>query len=279
MHFINRSDINNMIKSGVFPGTVNWLVSDQQSTFNYNLRSRPIEAGRFSGKTLNYTLNSQGFRTREFDQILWDESLVVQGCSVVFGDGLDDSQCLSARLAELLDIPVINLGVSGASSDLILYNSVILSSLGHRPRFTVTVWPTADRITEYTAQGANCYGSWNVVYGQQIDREPGLLSRMRGAVTDYQDLIQNQHWREIYQLINSEPYHRDHTLWLNSQTVRQVCGDRSREYTWAPASAEILGCDLLTWQQGDLARDLKHPGAATQQQWAAQIARDIQGLL
>jgi hypothetical protein len=260
MNFIQRSDIQQMIDAGVFPGTVNWLMGDDQDCYQQNI-VRNIFSSQMAAwrdKTINYTLNSQGFRAPEFDLVTWQDSVVVLGCSMVFGDGLDDSDTLCHQLSKIIARPVINLGVSAASAELIHYNSLILHPC--QPWRVVVVWPSADRLTEFTEQGVRCHGIWQIP----------------SQVKDYGDLATLTRWQQIYLAVNADTYHRDSVFKFHSLAVQTLWGHRAREFTWVPHTQKIAGCDLLPWPQSSaLARDMIHPGPQLVRTWAEQIAESL----
>ena len=257
MQLYQRTDLLRLQQAGHIPGTLQWMGADQLSTWQHNLRGNPYLQYQYPG--IDYQLNSQGFRCAEWADCDWSESLVVLGCSVTLGEGLRHDQIWTEQLSSRLARPVINLGISGAGSALITANNLVLWHWGHRPKLVINVWPTADRVTAFTEQGVICMGAWQVTAADTAEE----LAR----------------WQRVYQQVNHSDYHQNSLLTQSSLTVRALWGSQSREYTWAPSSAEILGCDLLTWSQGDLARDQRHPGAETHRQWAAEIARDIGDLL
>ena len=268
MHFINRSEFYQ--DSLQVPGVFNWLCTDTRQLYQANLIKYPEKMLKFRDRTLNYTLNSGAFRAPEFSDIDWAESVVLFGCSVVFGDGLDDSECLSSQLSELLARPVINMGVSGSSARLMAMNNLVLYHSWPTPWRVINIWPTADRITEITDQGANCYGVWTQNMGHSRDRT--VFQRLKGQLTDYDVLAQARRWAEIWATLNHGAYHMDTELFFNSLTVRSLWADRALDLTWAHGTDQVIGCGLLDWDFENTARDCLHPSADTVRQWAEQIA-------
>lgn len=268
MHFINRSELCQDMSQ--LPKVFNWLSSDSQRQYQANLIKYPEKMLKFRDRTLNYTLNSGAFRAPEFSDIDWAESVVLFGCSVVFGDGLDDSECLSSQLSELLARPVINMGISGASARLMTMNNLVLHHSWPTPWRVINIWPAADRITEITAQGANCYGVWT--QNMKHSRDRTAFQRLTGQLTDYDALAQVRRWVEIWTTLNHEAYHMDTELFFNSLTVRSLWADRALDLTWAQDTGRVIGCELLNWDFENTARDLIHPSADTVRHWAEQIA-------
>ena len=67
-------------------------------------------------KEVLYYLNNNFYRAPEWNTINWKESIVVFGCSHVFGEGLALDETLCYHLEKLYKRPVINLGQSGTST-------------------------------------------------------------------------------------------------------------------------------------------------------------------
>jgi hypothetical protein len=259
MNFKQCSDNHRM-----FPGTVNWYGFDDEARFRENVKKQPDVMTAWKGQTFNYTLNSQGFRAPEFLKVDWANSVVVLGCSIVFGEGLDNTQCLTHQLSEIIGRPVINLGIPGAGPDLIFYNSMVLQRKYPQTQQVIIVWPGADRLTEFTDQGANNYGIWNC--------DPTKFEELKS-------------WHRIYATMNANPEHRAHVMRMYSCALQSIWGQRLREFTWAPETANHIGCKLLNWERkswddgdsnrSDRARDLLHPGRDWHRAWAKQIAKNL----
>jgi len=272
--FITRSEYADLVQSGVLPGEFAWFATDTEQLFQHNVQRHPRRMQPFLDQTVTYTINSQGFRTEEFHTIDWAESVVVFGCSTVFGDAVTDSDTLSSQLSQLIDRPVINMGVSGAGMDLMSKNNLVLWRHCPRPWRVVNVWTGWDRITEYTELGANCYGSWT--QGVNSWQDTTIFQRLRGQrASGYATVSRAQQWADVYATVNQDPWHQRVELLFHSQTVQAVWGDRSRQFTWQVDTQQALGCELLAWNFGLTARDLIHPDSATLGQWAEQIARSL----
>ncbi len=110
---------------------------------------------------IKYTVNSFGYRTRQFDEIDWGNSIVIFGCSYVSGVGVDDNHTISSFLEEELNIPVINMGVGGSSNSFHLHNSTILSSFYPTPKAVIYVWSNMSRYFHYKLDGIEHMGNWS----------------------------------------------------------------------------------------------------------------------
>jgi hypothetical protein len=110
--------------------------------------------------SVTYTLNSQGYRCPEWDQIDWNNSYLLFGCSVVQGVGLEESQTLNQILEPLLGNPVINLGVGGGSLPFILANTYKLIDAGIKPKAVIIVYPEPSRVALFLKDNVEHVGAW-----------------------------------------------------------------------------------------------------------------------
>ncbi len=98
--------------------TINWLPTDTEELFNKTIKD-PAKVKYLQENNLydiEYTFNSHGFRTAEFDIT---ECFVALGCSFTVGTGLQEYQVWPSLLSERISVPVYNLGVYGAAMDTI----------------------------------------------------------------------------------------------------------------------------------------------------------------
>lgn len=134
---------------------------DSKELFEYNLKKKP-ENWFYRKNSVKYTLNSLGYRTKEFDDIDWKNSIVIFGCSLVFGTGVDDEHTIPYFLEQISGIPVVNLGIGSASIQTSLHNGIILSDSKYSiPKAIVSFWTQLNRHQIYGKKYINLYGSWN----------------------------------------------------------------------------------------------------------------------
>ena len=120
----------NAIKSKTFlpgnqKGDNHWMGLDNQQIYEKNCLSQPVD-WHYHKNVINYTLNSHRYRTAEFNQIDWKNSIVIFGCSHTFGIGIDDDDTISSNLSKITNVPVINMGIGGTSIAFSFYNNLIL---------------------------------------------------------------------------------------------------------------------------------------------------------
>ena len=220
----------------------NFAVSDSEKLFLKNLKVMPAD-WYYRTNEVNYTVNSQGYRTHEFSTINWANSVVLFGCSTVFGPGVDDAHTIDYFLSELLDAPVINLGVSSTSITYALHNAVVLNQSYPTPRAVVNLWTEYSRIAYYLDDRVDNKGSWN-----EDDFIYEWLKHDSNPAT----------YAVFAQMIS-------HQLWKNKTAYYEA--------TFFPSTAELFKCEHLP--VFDQARDLIHYGRQTNKAIAEKIANNI----
>ena len=98
--------------------TVGWDTSDSEKLFFQNSQNphtrQLLESLGFLHTSIEYTFNSHGFRTAEFDQQC---DIVCFGCSFTMGTGVHDKDTWPSQLQSVTGLRVVNLGHAGSSND------------------------------------------------------------------------------------------------------------------------------------------------------------------
>ena len=152
--------------SSYVPTTWNFMNSDTYENYKVNLKKFD-KNWYYIDNEVKYTLNSFGYRTKEFEQIDWKNSIVMFGCSFIFGCGVNDNHTIPHFLEEITGTPVVNLGVSGSSVELQLYNSLILFNYYPKPKTVIYSWPSLTRNTVYLPDSVMHCGEWSEKYSAQ----------------------------------------------------------------------------------------------------------------
>ena len=130
------------------PGTYNFIerssVGDSKQHFLRSLEEKPKD-WYYRTHKVEYTLNSHKFRTKEFKDIDWKNSIVLIGCSCTFGTGVTDDDTIAAYLQKITGKYVVNLGQPAASNGVIAYNSYYLKENYPTPLAVVNIWTTIAR--------------------------------------------------------------------------------------------------------------------------------------
>ena len=151
-------------------GSTKFADYDSPDRFLKNKQAMPAD-WHYAHKMVSYSTNSSGYRAPEWDDIDWKESVVIFGCSNVTGIGLAEDETISYQLSQILNRPVINMGVPASSIEFSFYNSVILSEYYPVPYAVVQIWTTLDRCTNFNINEAERCGVWtptNTFYNEFV---------------------------------------------------------------------------------------------------------------
>ena len=103
-----------------------WLYGspDVKDSYNKTIKSGIPKYWRYHKDKFTYDMNSDGFRTIEFDKVDWKNSYVIIGCSHVQGIGNPYDETIGEYISRKIAAPVINLGVGGTSIE-VMYNNLL----------------------------------------------------------------------------------------------------------------------------------------------------------
>jgi hypothetical protein len=217
--------------------------TDTKKLLEKNLKTQTSN-WEYRNKPVRYTINSRGYRTAEFKNIDWANSIVIFGCSNVFGVGLDDEDTISSQLEKITGIPLVNLGASGSSMTYSLHNSIILKDGYPTPKAVVHIWTDYHRTVYYRRNRIESHGSWNLEKNNYMDVWSN--SNHHSATHGLMASITSKH------------------LWSNTSYY---------EASFWNETANSINCDYLKTE--DYARDLIHPGIKTARNTAIKIADNL----
>lgn len=224
-----------------------WFSYDDQATFESNLKTQPAE-WMWRNREVKYTVNSQHYRCPEWNDIDWTNSVLMLGCSMVFGLGLDDEQTITASLSRKLEMPVINLGVTGTSAMFQWINTTKLIEQCVTPKRVIYIWPHHFRVTDIlgSTEHKTC-GRWNF---------------------KTHDLARAWNDRDVHSLEYVK-------LCIDSTTQQWRCP--TNHYTFCLDTGTYLpNVHRFGFSEYiDYSRDTQHPGPRTIETWAEKIVEDI----
>ena len=205
---------------------------DTPEYFKRRLSTMPDD-WHYRTKEISYISNKHGYRTVEFDSVDWENSIVLFGCSHVFGIGLASDETLDYQLHKKFDRPVINMGCGGSSMLYSLYNQMALHSV-IKPLAVVNVWTQIDRLT---------------VMAGTLPLNINVSS-------------QETYKKELFRLWNLNVRNSAKFSLLLQYTAKLMWNDIPHiEATFFDSTASELNCELFEYV--DRARDLNHPGPET----------------
>lgn len=238
-----------------------WISVDNEENFAKALEAMP-ENWHYGHKQITYDLNSQGFRNLEFDQIDWNNSIVVVGSSQVFGLGLASEETLCGRLREHYGkkYDVVNLGMIAGSNRVSMINLSKIYAQGYKPVAVVFMWTALLKFPYY--------GDDNRIV------PTGFWSCLEDA---------NPHIREWYtnRIKHVAHYVREQEYY--PEIIRAICGDsiliNASFFCLEKAgksiflTTESLPSEVISLEIVDYSRDLNHPGPKSNAQAYAQIVK------
>lgn len=241
--------ISTSIRKGVFLPSGNapnsmFNGTDSEELFKSNLLAQPID-WFYRNNPIEYKTNTNGYRTAEFDSIDWANSIVIFGCSHVFGVGLHEEDTIASQLAKITATPVINMGMGASSIEYSLYNSIILNQHYPTPKAVVQIYSSIDRTTYYGKKNVTHHGPWNM------------------KKYNYMDLYSN------------DATHAKVHASMAQMITRQLWSDKTKLYEAsflldASENLQVFLCKTI-----DKARDFSHPGPITAGLVASHIATNL----
>lgn len=221
-------------------GTWDFCTSDSQHKFQEVLNYKPKD-WYYRNANVKYTLNSEGYRAKEFNQIDWKNSIVMFGCSHVFGTGNDDLSTIPVLLENLTKIPVVNMGINGACIKAMAHNSLSLYHSYDTPKMVIFGWTSLTRKGAYFNNAIESIGS---SFSSEEEVTDCVLTNLLLI-----DLIR--------------------TMWVKKCPIY--------EFSFFKSSAKMINCDY--YKNVDCARDDAHYGIKSHYIISEKIYNKIKNLV
>lgn len=216
--------------------------TDTQEAYEKNLKIMPND-WRYRDKKVFYKVNKYGYRTDEWENIDWKNSIAIFGCSYTFGIGLAEDETISYYLEELTGKRVINLGVGGGSNELSLMNCTHMINNFDFPEVVVFNWTFLDRFIYLSRNGyITNVGTWFFNNEYKGSRED--LNIMKNL---YNNRIKN------HKYVKNINY--NYKLILKAM-LKNKC--KFVDFSFLTETANTFNCHLIEIKS--LARDLRHSG-------------------
>jgi len=218
----------------------NYLCSQEKIEYEKN-KKKLGKQWHYYNKEIAYNLNSNFYRASKWDTLNWKESVVVFGCSHVFGEGLAEDETLCYQLQNLLNRPVINLGQSGTSTIFSWHNSIKLFETFGIPHTVIQLWSDYGRLLYYNKDKINRIGPWS---GSSWDNY-------------------NNDMKSLYQLWNKNTIHSQKFFEFEASACKYFWSNKTNYYegSYFQETAKLLNCDFFP--KLDNARDFIHYGILT----------------
>jgi hypothetical protein len=232
--------------------------SDNEDLFKKNIKKCPLD-WYYHTNEVNYTLNSFGYRTKNFNDVDWKNSIVIFGCSSVQGVGVDDSHTISSFLEQEMNLPVINMGIGGSSNEFHVHNVSVLLNKYPTPKAVILKQTSLARFPFYYWNGIHHRGLWNI-----SERE---LKRNRSSIV-IRNIISNNIIRNMCE---------SKTTYIN------CCLDLEHYHSFEFLNQFIPNNDIYflknEFEGEDFARDLLHTGRIVNQCTAKRLAEILKSKL
>jgi hypothetical protein len=228
-----------------------FLSKEEKDEYESN-KTRLGKDWHYFSKEIQYNLNNDFYRTAEWNQINWKESIVVFGCSHVFGEGLAEDETLVHQLSLLTDRPVINLGQSGTSTVFSWHNSLKLFEKFGKPYAVVQLWTDHSRFLYYDYDEIKRVGFWS---GGRWDNF-------------------NTDMKTLYRIWNKNDLHSQMFFKNEALACKTFWSSCTRYYeaSFFKDTAELINAVYI--DKLDDARDLIHSGVLTHAS-AARVIKDM----
>jgi len=205
-----------------------FLSKNEEETFNSLKKIMPSN-WKYRTKTVLYTLNESGYRTKSWKKIDWENSIILFGCSCMFGYGVADDETIGYFLENQIKRPVINLGFIGGSNQVIIYNlSSLINKFGY-PYGIGIHWTDSSRFVTFDQ-----HSHTNYMYNSDKDK---VLQRFPDR---YGEIVEAYYLGQIAKSMCKNQTKLVETSWLNHVSFIK--------------RAKFIGNDCQ-------ARDDSHPGS------------------
>ncbi len=215
---------------------------DSLKLLEENLKTQPAD-WHYRTKQITYKCNSNGYRSDEWNSINWKKAVVIFGCSCTVGVGLAEDETITHQLSNILNRPVVNIGVSASSMQFSFINSVLLSKNFPTPYAVVQLWTNVDRFTLFKEQQIEHLGPWDTA--------------------------------EIYKEFVNYPYHALTEATYISTASKELWKNRCRYYSASFFNQTAYYTESDWIEIDNKARDLVHPGRNSARNMAELIAKNI----
>jgi hypothetical protein len=246
-------------KKNISYTTWEYCGSDDVERFESNLKKTKKD-WYYRNNPIKYTLNSLGYRTKNFDEIDWENSIVIFGCSYVQGVGVDDRHTLSHLLEKELNLPVVNMGVSGSSNIFHLYNISVLLTQYPKPKAILHFPSSLQRYPVYHWDYVNFHGEWTDDKTKMKNNRPNIVVQNTMALNIINNMCQS---RTTY-----IEYCVEHPLY---KFLEEFNPNQNRIY--------IDGCEPKKNIEEDYARDLAHYGVTINKRLSKSLAEILKNRL
>jgi len=231
-----------------------WQFSGLDNELFFSANSKKIENWYYNTHSVNYTLNSFGYRTKNFDEIDWSNSIVMFGCSFVFGVGVDDHHTIPFLLEQEINIPVINMGVGASSSMFHVHNASILRNNYPSPKAIILGIPKLSRHFYYHFDDIFHVGDWNDNNQYDQNKIDSIIRNITSILT------LESIWKNKVPFIEYSIFEKDYNL------LQDILPNKNRFF---------MDIEYYRKSPDKMGRDLVHPGFVKNLKIAKELSKNL----
>ena len=220
---------------------------------------------KFEAGSVEYSYNSYGYRTYEFDTIK-ENYVLLSGCSHSEGVGLPLESSYCKLLEKNINMPIINLGAGGSNATFSKKNIMAwIHSKKNLPEFVIVQWPNPYRLSIYTEKISKFEvvqaPSSSIIHTMVKLSDSNFLDPWLSAIIDTNNILQlmkipcyNIHFQ------TAENFPKEIITILNSYNIKMYFNNHDSESIW------LLDNNAL---------DKSHHSAICHAQWANRLKEII----
>lgn len=213
---------------------------DNETHFQNNLKKLGPN-WYYAKHPISYKRNNLGHRTKEVNDLDFDNYILCAGCSYTEGIALEADLRYSQILAQLLHTDVYNMGIGGTGNDITLHNLMSwLLKFDKKPKLIVIQWTESTRFFIEESDNIESVGVWT-------------------SDTNAKDFI----------LLGDRLKYFDIKTKYQKILLEKLANVPIIEIPWQGRE----------WPMVDFGRDLLHPGIKTNERWAKLLFDKAQPLI
>lgn len=118
---------------------------DTEEAFNNNIKTQP-EDWYYRNKKITYVYNNNGHRSKNIDDLNFDNYILFTGCSHTEGVGLELETTFPYLISKSLNCDYYNLALSASGIDVLEYNLLHwFHQFNKKPKYVFIQWPDHSR--------------------------------------------------------------------------------------------------------------------------------------
>jgi len=263
-----------------------WSIDDNQEKYENNKTSGILPEKYNDPSVVQYSYNSIGYRTKEFEEFTPNEFILCIGCSYTEGTGLNNSEVWHHLLGEHFNLPIMNLGFGGAGGDISAFNTLqYIKNKLPKPKLVIFQWPQTFR---------------KMFVSERHRNEPFLIQSVVPSIDitspNIVEDLDLQYMQNRYIVYKELAYVEQYTYYMTANTAFKAIGvptfnftfnndnDYTHNYLFNSLQMKTVvakfGLDEeYDFTKPDVARDGAHPGTRHQEKYAEVLLSDIGEIL